>query len=263
MSNQEYIEDEVDLRDYINVILKRKKIILVVFFVAVIATTIVSFLMPKVYEVSTTIKIGAISEPLISKPEAIQMLKRQKTLNAVIKELGLDTDILELKDMIKIEEIKDTNFFKLKIQNSDPDLAVKILNALSNPFILKGREIYNKKTAFLNEQLQELEKRSKLIEGQIKKLNQLIRTRPANSDFPLLQNTLTNYEDIYGSLRDRICSLKGTLLNSQKFEVFELPVKPKYPIKPKKKEMVAISGILGLFLGVFVAFFQEFWEKGK
>jgi uncharacterized protein involved in exopolysaccharide biosynthesis len=27
--------------------------------------------------------------------------------------------------------------------------------------------------------------------------------------------------------------------------------------------MVALAGVLGLFLGVFVAFFREFWENQK
>ena len=55
MPNQNYAEDEINLRDYINTILKRKKLILSVFFVAVVTTAVVSFLMPKVYEVSMLI----------------------------------------------------------------------------------------------------------------------------------------------------------------------------------------------------------------
>ena len=33
------------------------------------------------------------------------------------------------------------------------------------------------------------------------------------------------------------------------------------PIKPKKGQNVAIAGVLGLMLGIFTTFFQEFWEK--
>ena len=58
MPNQNYAEDEINLRDYINTILKRKKLILSVFFVAVVTTAVVSFLMPKVYEVSMLIEPG-------------------------------------------------------------------------------------------------------------------------------------------------------------------------------------------------------------
>jgi uncharacterized protein involved in exopolysaccharide biosynthesis len=36
MSNKEFAEDEIDLRDYIKVILKRRKIIFTIFFVSVI-----------------------------------------------------------------------------------------------------------------------------------------------------------------------------------------------------------------------------------
>jgi uncharacterized protein involved in exopolysaccharide biosynthesis len=43
-------ENEVDLRDYLNVIIRRRKVALTVFFTVVITATIVSFCMPKVYQ---------------------------------------------------------------------------------------------------------------------------------------------------------------------------------------------------------------------
>lgn len=65
MPNQEYAEDEIDLRKYIEVILKRKKIIFGVFFVVVITITIISFLMPKIYEATSVVQIGNIDGLLI------------------------------------------------------------------------------------------------------------------------------------------------------------------------------------------------------
>jgi uncharacterized protein involved in exopolysaccharide biosynthesis len=35
------------------------------------------------------------------------------------------------------------------------------------------------------------------------------------------------------------------------------------PAKPNKKLNILIAGVLGLFVGIFAAFFLEFMKKGK
>jgi len=46
-------------------------------------------------------------------------------------------------------------------------------------------------------------------------------------------------------------------------KISSLAHEPKYPIKPNRKLNILIAGVLGLFVGIFVAFFLEFWQKGN
>jgi LPS O-antigen subunit length determinant protein (WzzB/FepE family) len=46
-------------------------------------------------------------------------------------------------------------------------------------------------------------------------------------------------------------------------QVISKPVILPERVKPNRTLMVALAGVLGLFLGVFVAFFREFWENQK
>jgi LPS O-antigen subunit length determinant protein (WzzB/FepE family) len=46
-------------------------------------------------------------------------------------------------------------------------------------------------------------------------------------------------------------------------KIASLAYEPRAPIKPNKKLNIAIAGVLGLFVGIFFAFFLEFWQKGK
>ena len=46
-------------------------------------------------------------------------------------------------------------------------------------------------------------------------------------------------------------------------KIASLAYEPREPIKPNKKLNILIAGVLGLFVGIFVAFFLEFWQKGK
>lgn len=38
---------------------------------------------------------------------------------------------------------------------------------------------------------------------------------------------------------------------------------PRKPVKPKRALILAVAGVSGLFLGVFLAFFVEWWEKAR
>ena len=52
-------EEEIDLREYINVLLKRKGIIILIFLIAVITATIVSyFVLTPIYQSSTSFQVN-------------------------------------------------------------------------------------------------------------------------------------------------------------------------------------------------------------
>ena len=265
MTEEKYAEDEIDLRDYIKVILKRKKVIFTVFFIAVITTTIVSFLMPKVYEASAIVRLGGTPAFLISKPNAIEELQGRKLVDSVLKKLNLNnnTGQFDKKKILRIEDISNTDFIKIIVRYRDPILATAICNTIANEFVHPQKEIFKVNFSFLNEQIEEFGKRYQIIIGEIDNFNKEISNQSMNPNYPLLQNTITNYETICFALREKVFSLKDLVLKSQDFEVFELATVPRFAIKPKKKQNIAISGVVSLMFGIFLAFFIEFWEKSN
>lgn len=71
-------EQEIDLRDYINVILKRKWIIIGIFFVSVITTIVVNLRLPKVYETNMIIENGLLDGEIIKKAEGRELITSSK-----------------------------------------------------------------------------------------------------------------------------------------------------------------------------------------
>lgn len=69
-------------------------------------------------------------------------------------------------------------------------------------------------------------------------------------------------EDLEKTIEDIKIQI-GSLENSKKFinnvKQLQPPIRSENPISPKKKQNIAIATVLGLFLGVFIAFFREFW----
>ncbi len=271
MSERQYSDDETDLRDYIKVMIKRKKIILAIFLICVATTTVISFLTPKVYEATTTISISIPIDipipigtpmPLISKEEVVQKLKTEKVLKPIIQTLNLNIDEFTLEKMISIENIKNTNFLRLKIQYSNPQLSVKICDAIADYFIQQCNESRDKKILLIKEEINKLEKRSKIVEEEMQKFGPMLPSQTSNSDFVMLQNALSNYETTFLNLSGRIYSLKQALMDYTKFEVFKSTTMSQN-VKPNKRLNITVSAILGLMVGIFAAFLQDFWQKGK
>ena len=263
MQEQNYHDDEINLMDYIKVIIKRKITIIGVLIICVVATTIISFRMPKVYQVNSTVRIGTIGGSLFSVEEIREKAKNRNLLQSVISEIDKNITVESFKKAIKIENIKGTSFLRLQMESTEPDVVVNVLNKIESKLVLEGNEIYEKNMTLINERIQELRLRKENVSKQIEMLNQKISNNKTGSNYPLIQNTLTNYETIYSELSETGYLLKKDLLAAKNFKIIELPAKSINPIKPNKRQMVTISAILGLMLGIFIAFFVEFWQKSK
>ncbi len=273
MENQQYAqEEEIDLREYINVIIKRKKLILAIFLVSVFTAAIVSLMMPKVYEITSIVQLGSVNEPLIKNEEAKAIMLNQNLLLSIINELNLKMGVEGLQKAIKISDLAGTNLLKIKITYPGIDTAIKINDAIVNPLITQGQSLYQERLAIINERLKELDLEIKNAEGDISRTQTLISGLPnanniSQSDVSLriilLQNTLPNYESNLTALRNQRNGLKFSLANAKDFKIFDQPIKPKNPVGPKKKQNVLIAGMLSLMFGVFLAFVLEFWQKSK
>ena len=269
---QEIYEDEIDLREYINVIIKRKKLILAIFLVSVVTAAIVSLMMPKIYEITTTVQLGNVNELLIKNEDAKAIMLNQNLLLSVINELSLKMGVESLQKAIKISDLAGTNLLKIKITYPGIDTALKINNRIINPFIAQGQIIYQERLAIVNERLKELDAEIKNAEEDISRTQTLISGLPNASNISqsdvslriiLLQNTLPNYESNLTALRNQRNGLKFSLANAKDFKIFDAPIQPKYPVGPNKKQNVITAGIMSLMFGIFLTFFLEFWQKGK
>jgi len=146
-------EEEIDLREYINVLLKRKGIIILIFLIAVITVALVSFFYLKpVYEANAVI---AVSKPKIidslideiSIEDYKNLIKDVEIEEELMQKLNLDkppTEITpyDLERMITIEIPKDTNLIKINLQAENPKLTKDIINTWATLFVEKNKRLY-------------------------------------------------------------------------------------------------------------------------
>ena len=146
-------EEEIDLREYINVLLKRKGVIVLIFLIAVITAAIVSyFVLQPVYEANVVI---AVSEPKIknslvdeiSLEDYKNLIKNIEIEEELIQKLGLNKPPLELtpydlEQMLTIELPKGTNLIKMNLQAPNSKLTKDIINTWATLFVDKNKRLY-------------------------------------------------------------------------------------------------------------------------
>ncbi len=271
MDDQQYLaEGEIDLRNYVNVLVKRKKFILGVLLVAVSSSAIISLSMPKVYEIISTVQIGSINGIVMGKNEAKGIILNQSSLLSAIKELNLKADVESLKKSIKIDDVKDSDLLMVKLTYPDINMILEINKAILNPLITEGQRIYEKRISLVQERLKELDVEIANVEKDIVEAQNLISASPnsgktSQSDTALqvlvLQNTIPDYEGNLTAIKNQRNRLKFSLAEAKECMIFDAPIKPERPIGPKKRQFVINFGIIGLTLGVFLALFMEFWQE--
>jgi LPS O-antigen subunit length determinant protein (WzzB/FepE family) len=279
MENQQYIqEDEINLRDFVNVVIKRKKLILSIFLVSIVAAVAASLLMPKVYEITSTVQLGSDNDEFIIKKEkAKEMILKKNFLLSIIKELNLKIGLNELRKNIKVDfkEFENlagyTDLIKITITYPGLDMVSKIHDAIVNPLIAEGQSLYQKRLAITHEWLEQLDQDIKDAETSTDRIQTVIFSlsgpgKISQSKIALrtaLRNTIIGYEESLIMFREQRNKLKLTLVGAKDFQIFDPPIKPKKPIRPNMELNVLIVGVISLVSGVFLAFFMESWQKSK
>lgn len=192
MPDREEWEEEIDLREYINIILKRKILILSIFFISVITTTVVNFLMPKSYEISMIIeppKSGVTEKGEIiyldSGPAFVEVIKTGVYNLKILEKIGnkgLDISCINNINWVKVslninekmlEQGKEvlntlfeliTSYYQKRVEHRKELIAMSI-NGVKNAIAIIENNIEKKKQELkiLNERKVQLEKECNLI----------------------------------------------------------------------------------------------------
>ncbi|AFM43143.1 capsular polysaccharide biosynthesis protein [Desulfosporosinus acidiphilus SJ4] len=146
------MEEEIDLRQYLEVLGKRWLIIVAIPLIAAITSGVISFFILKPsYEASTTLIVG--KKATEEGQAAAQMLDNNVLLanqqlaktyatiaqsrtveEQVIKDLDLPLTVEALDKLITVDQVKTTEILEIKVSNNDPKLAASIANTMAKEF---------------------------------------------------------------------------------------------------------------------------------
>lgn len=132
--------EPISLIECIQIIRKRIAILLVLPLTTVLGSLLLSLLvLPPVYEASVTLMVG--QRDLVKTYE--EVARDRQILAGTIKLLNMGVQVDELKKQVKIEAIKDSEIIKIRVENSDPELAKNIANTIATLFIARVGTLNN------------------------------------------------------------------------------------------------------------------------
>ncbi len=276
-------EQEIDLRDYINVILKRKKLIITGTLICMAAAFILISLTPKTYKTEAIFQNAAVPDKNVVVVENGTVAGESIIKNAEVSEIILGNEVLSkalskfpevssqgFKEHVEIENIKDTSFFKITVKFNNSEAAEGICRAIINQYFEYGMPLFEEKIGLLKNRISATDEMIFETEDLIKQLQgQLNSTALEEGDIaleptfkiPFLRNLYAEQQQTLYDLYSKKDNLESQLLNVKKFKIISSPFKPKNPVKPKIKQNILLSGILGLMFFTFLAFFVEYLKN--
>jgi len=248
--------DEINLMDYIQVIRKRKWLIIFGTLLCVVAAGVVSLLMSKIYRGEATFKITA--KEIITAKEMVSIignLDKEKLKQVLPKTYNL-------VNSIKLNALRDSvDKFQLIIEAKRvDDIPIAISEFVeyidNSPLIKRFVEQYKE---MLLKQTEEL---SKVIESSkelVKAYDNLIKTGrliPVGFNPVDLNKRISDIKIEKLQVEQNLKRLNGIEMGAQ-------PYISSKPVKPKKRQNVMIAGVVGLLGSIMLAFFMEFLKKNK
>ena len=153
------MEEEISLREYFFVLIKRLWLILLLTVICIGASGIISFYVLKPeYQTFTTLMVGRpkdyqntnqqldYNEIMVNQQLVTtygELVKSRVVADDVIRDLKLDIPFDEFKDKVNVNLVKDTEIIKIEVTDGDSELAAAIANKTAEVFMDKVKDIMN------------------------------------------------------------------------------------------------------------------------
>ncbi len=269
----------MELRHYASLLWKWAWLIGLGTFLAAATSYIVSTTMPKVYEASTTLLVNQAQTPgtvayndVLTSQQLTktygELIHKRPVLETVIADLRLPLTSGDLDKLLSVRVVRDTMLLELKAENTDPQLAAAIANAVTKTFIEENRNAQlgqaTQSRDALQAQLQSLERDIKSISAQIDQIRAATdgRTPEARqAEISRLQNTLSQYQLTYSQMlkSDQDMRLAETKALGS-VTVAEPASVPAIPVRPKVPQNVLLAALVGLMLAVGMVLLIEYLD---
>ena len=271
------MEEEVDLRDYINVMLKWKWLIIWITIISMLVAGVYSyFISPDIYKGSSILELPYISNNPISSNisfnpnEISDFIKSDAFLEAISKDCKIP--VSQLQSSLNVTPVKNTQNLSIIFENPSEDnirkfftdLMIKLQSSQYGILYNKEKEFLTNYKNSLQSQIQENEK----ILYSAKKVIQLINQKMPNDidSFLLYSKDLSKYSELSDKqdvLTDKLIAIESVLNSAHGFNYISGVYIGDRPVKPKKLFNIAVAGTAGFFFAILLAFFLEYMQGSE
>lgn len=256
--------DTLDLRDYLAVMRRRRFTILQVVVLVVLVAVGVTFLQTPQYEAEARVVVkpnagntDAVSEIVLGSRE----LETQKELavslpvaETVVEELGLDRDPERVVEDVTVTLVRDTQILELRATSTDPEQAAALAQGFADAYLQFRRD--QALEDVLRAQ-QALESRAQDIRDRLDEISREL-TGATDAERTSLELEQARLSSDAATIATQQASLSGSeVFASGGGQVIKPAEVPREPVSPKPIRTGVLALVLGLMLGVGLAFLRD------
>lgn len=261
------MDDEIDLRQYLSVLWRRRYTIVAVTLFAVVAALLLSFLVPGAFEAEAIIQLSEHSAPAYGSPSsAAQVLMTRSFLDATAKRSGIAEDGRGLQRLVKAAPLRDTRMLRITVRYRDPRQAKEIADSMVQTFISRAserveqkRNVANERLKSVNAQLAEIRRILQLSRATLSRLQEGSPLTGEERGF--IRSAASVSESLYSALYAAQSDLNSTLLTLEPPSLIQPALLPREPVAPRKVMNTILATILGLMAGTVLAFVLDFFSS--
>lgn len=273
------MSDFIEVRQILAIVLRQWRIIALGVVLGAISGFLISRNTRPVYEATSTLLVGQsiqatnldssdiqIGEHLAVTYAAVG--RRQRVLDAVVDELGLDMSWQRLRRQVHINPVDSTQLLEISVESTSPALARVIADEIARQMILLSPSdapsaIESESQLFLEERLASLRQRIDSGQSRIEELEAEMASLTSASELRARQTEIDNLEQLITAWESNYAQLLGLVGGAEMVNhltlMEEAEANPE-PVKPREVLNTMIGTMLGLSLALGFIILREYLD---
>lgn len=258
----------MELRYYLSILRKWVWLLVLAPLVAGSTTFFVSLRTEPVYQASATLLVSQVSgsssldysslltSERVAKTYA-ELLTKRPLMEKVISDLQLDLTPYQLAGQISIVQPQDTQLLELRVEDSNPQLAIAIANSIAASFLERNNQ---RRSSDLSSYEQTLARQIAEVEQEIQELEARLEQEPDSSTSTALEGSRREARLTYANLLGSYLQIRATGGRSIYVEIVEPASNPARKVQPRIVFNTFVAAFAGLTLALGLVFLLDYLD---
>ena len=257
------LDDALNIHHLLNVLAKRKMIILGLCLISVISTAFVCSILPPIYRLEIMAKLSMPKNIMTVKelPTAKDVALIVGNIDGQKKAMIFPKNGEEISDA-KIVEIRGASEkLKMTIDSRNPEILPAAMQEFVE-YLGNIREIKNASELIMSEIEAKIESVNEAVKKNDLQIRELEKRLSSSKILPVGFNPVEINNKVV-ELKMEKYRLEQERRNYKPIQLLEEPFISNSPIKPRKAMIIAIAAMVSLLFGIILAFVAEHHERAK
>lgn len=270
------MEDFVELRNYITIVLRRWWLIALAVLVTLALGYGYNQRQDKIYKATASVIVGqSISSWDVNRSQMqaseelaqtyAALARRQPVLEGTVAGLGLDYSWQRLKGMVSARAVSDTQLVEISVQAKSREEAIMIADEVAqqlillSPTALRNQEA-SEDVAFVNQRLLNLQSRIEKSQAELDVLELTDVSTLTAAEVSALETEVSNLESLISDLERNYAQLLNYADSSRSnnyIAIIDEAQAGYSPVSPNTKLNLMVAAVIGLAVGIALAFVLE------